>query len=277
MSTLAQPSVISQLMASGVLDRALVALEARYRETPRDLALLRRLGTTYRQKGALDLAAKIFAEVASLDPSDAQAIYLRDLLQGRPGARGENWPVNFLLSRDYLPPAEYRNLLAELTPLALAMTSHRMHGRIPRWDFSGELGLVQKWFAEHIRRHFTAWCDVLRVPAFVPEIRGISFTRYANGESYPLHNDGQSEKGNLLEVVYFVDFAESAFEGGELVLLDAALFGQRLPAWTAIPPVGNTLVVFPSAHWHEIAGVRCDSRSALAGRFMLAAYCRAVA
>jgi len=268
-----QPITVSSIVTSGVLKQAIAAMEKERTDAPRNLALLRRLGNLYRQSGELRQAAEIFGEVSAIDPADQEATYLRDLLGGRSGNRlSSTLPPNFLHSHNYLPDEEYRKLVTTLAPLALAMKPNNLHGRIARWDYVGSLGAVGVWFRQHILEQSAHWCDALRIPSFPPEVRGISFTRYADGQSYPLHNDGQSHQGNLIEVIYFLDFSVAEFRGGELLILDDG--NQRLSGWTAIPPTANCMVVFPSTHWHEIAPVRCESRDPLAGRFMLAAYLR---
>ena len=112
-----------------------------------------------------------------------------------------------------------------------------------------------------LRPRVDAIARALDIEAFEPRRTEMQITVHGDGDFYRLHRDDQGDDvaARTLSYLYYLHRRPRAFEGGELVLLDA----ERV----SIEPVHNSIVVFASNVEHEVLPVRVPSGDLADGRF----------
>jgi len=94
---------------------------------------------------------------------------------------------------------------------------------------------------------------------------------YMDGDWYGWHRDHNDQWHRLLNFVYYLNLAGD-FTGGELELshrpeeIDDV---NKLKANETIPPIDNTLILFPSYIWHRVKEVKMQSNHMLHGRITI--------
>lgn len=164
---------------------------------------------------------------------------------------------------NFLPAAEHELLFSA----ALA----REDEFIPSTTTSGDTGHRRSRLLQEIpvpyRDAFLGAIDLawpvaarsLQVPRFRVSRVVAQLTMHGDGDYYRMHDDNglPSIARRAITFVYYVHGEPRAFEGGELALADTPV---------AVPPLGNSVVFFPSGHRHEVREVRTDGSFAN-GRF----------
>jgi len=111
------------------------------------------------------------------------------------------------------------------------------------------------------------------MPEFPIETVEMQFTAHNDGDFYKAHRD-HGEGGmehRRLTFVYYFNRQPRAFSGGGLALFDSLTDGSRYSAqlYSLVEPADNSLIVFPSAFWHEVQKVSCPGGAYADSRFTL--------
>jgi SM-20-related protein len=181
----------------------------------------------------------------------------------------------FTIIDDFLGPQEHRELLA----FALASEEQFKAGSVTSYDPDQRQNLVILGFGESvhsrlIQNRLLVWFPLLAktfaMPVFPLAVVESQLTAAGEGHYFKVHNDDAPNCPRVLSSVYYLHRAPRGFAGGELRLYDSIdTGGVRRPAetFTAVEPVANRLVVFPSEEFHEAMPVRCPSREFADNRF----------
>ena len=86
---------------------------------------------------------------------------------------------------------------------------------------------------------------------------------YPGGGFYRAHTDSPSGRHHPrpLSFVYFFHRRPRRFSGGDLLLYDTDVdtLSCDSAAFSRIVPLRNSIVFFPSACWHQVCPVRCET------------------
>lgn len=110
--------------------------------------------------------------------------------------------------------------------------------------------------------------DYFRIPIAEKPSLAIELTSHTNDGFYDIHNDvNVMTPVRRLSYIYYFHQQPRAFEGGQLHLFDTDVendtFVNKL---TAIEPLHNRLVIFPSAYQHRVFKVSLPGDVAIQGR-----------
>ena len=128
------------------------------------------------------------------------------------------------------------------------------------------------WFLKRIRAELLQFWERIEVSPFGPGPEELQLTNHLDGEFYKVHKDkGITDKEKEMRVtfVYYFHSLPRQFSGGDLLLYDTDLEGDRVVAsYTRTIPAHNTVVFFPS-NYHQETPVSTDSSEIRDGRFTL--------
>ena len=284
----------------GLLDQAETVLRRALAADPHNAGALLRLGDVHRRKGDLPAALDLYRRLHALRPDHAAAFWLSAILGGGrvpdvapPGFR----PAPFVRMTDFLEPAQQDRLLT------LTLAGGERFGPAPVGSRAGkrrmDLGMRTAFLADdRTRREVRSWFgpklrDVL--PHVLTRLRmdeatggggrgdaasregaprygiELNVTAHPAGGFFGAHRDvEEGVSGNRkLTFVYYFHREPRRFSGGDLLLYDtdfeAGLASNN--AFTRIEPLRNSLVVFPSACYHEVTPVECATDDFGDGRF----------
>ena len=176
---------------------------------------------------------------------------------------------------DFLSAQEHDELLA----YALISEAQFQKGTVTTYDPGVRQNLVILNFGESVHSRllenrlliwFPLLARTLGVPMFPLATVESHLTAAADGYYFKMHSDEAPEIPRVLSCLYYLHREPRGFAGGDLRLYDCLEDGAtRRPAdtFTAVTPVANRLVVFPSEEFHEAMPVRCPSREFADSRF----------
>lgn len=99
-------------------------------------------------------------------------------------------------------------------------------------------------------------------------------TAHNDGNYYKLHNDNGMPPLDKRELtyVYYFNREPKAFSGGELLLYDEKIEGDRFlkaDSFQLIEPTNNSIIFFYSRYWHQVLSVNCPTRNFADSRFTI--------
>ena len=276
----------------GILDQAAVVLRRKLAANPHDAKALLRLGDVHRCRGKLAAALDTYRRLQALESSHVTAAWLVSILNGDgtpdrppPGYR----PVPFVRMSDFLTPAQQGllfPLLARRERFRPARVGKAIVDRATRTAFVADSRIlrdVRSWFCPKLRGVLPQVLALLRTEEISAQRESyrieLDVTAHVAGGFYKAHRDN-SEDFNLrrkLSFVYYFHRHPRRFAGGDLLLHDTD-FDNHLASpvqCTRIEPLHNSAVFFPSAAFHQIAPVECDTRDFADGRFTVNGWIRA--
>ena len=276
----------------GILDQAAMVLRRKLAANPHDAKALLRLGDVHRCRGELAAALDTYRRLQALEPGHVTAAWLVSILNGDgtpdrppPGDR----PVPFVRMTDFLTPAQQGllfPLLAGRERFRPAQVGKTVVDRATRTAFVADgriLRDVRSWFCPKLRGVLPQVLARLRTEEISAQRESyrieLDVTAHVAGGFYKIHRD-DSEDFNLrrkLSFVYYFHRRPRRFAGGDLLLHDTD-FDNHLASlvwYTRIEPLHNSAVFFPSAAFHQITPVECDTRDFADGRFTVNGWIRA--
>ncbi|MGD8329106.1 MAG: 2OG-Fe(II) oxygenase [Acidobacteriota bacterium] len=268
------------LFRSGLLERAIAALEPAHRADPTNLKLGTRLVDAYRASGDLAAAAELVARLAGTAPDDRWLAYLDDLFSGRattPSAvDAETVPAPFVVHDGFLPDYEREQIWDFALRSPQAFKAATVARRFARTDIDQRVDPdarrartisspreVAALMEPRLRPLVQS--EAGRLGLAPPRIDHIELevAAYGNGDLFRCHQDlFEAERSRrVLSYVYFFAPEPLAFSGGELLLYDLDTSRQSFAPnrFTRIDPACNRLVLFDPATFHEVTPIRCAS------------------
>lgn len=174
----------------------------------------------------------------------------------------------FVVIDDFLSPQEHNELLA----FALLSEEQFQAGTVTSYDPETRQNLAILGFGESVHSRliqnrlliwFPLLAKTLGIPMFPLATVESQLTAAGDGHYFKVHCDEAPDLPRVLSCVYYLHREPRGFAGGELRLYDSIeTGGSRRPAdtFTAVEPVANRLVVFPSEEFHEAMPVRCPTK-----------------
>ncbi len=242
----------------------------------------------------IDRAAGRLAEAAAaarrwhaLAPQDLQAAAMAAALNGQPLPPDYDGvtAVPFMLLDDFLAPAQHAAVVDYFLEAVVDLIDAsvvKADGLRVRDDAARsarvayEPATIKDWFVPLVAQHFEAAFQQFGIPAFVPAKLELQLTASFHGDFYRRHRDYDPAKPNGVETrrlsyVYYFRPPGGSFEEGLLRLYDWRPTDERATVlrYTAIEPLDNRLIIFPSHALHEVMPVRALSGRVEDGRFTL--------
>ena len=253
-------SGFARLIASGLLERRCAAIRQGLCRDPGAGAPWMRLANTSRSLGALTASSRAYSHAAMLGVNSVEARALSALTRGDPA------PAVALADQRAAP------FLQGVSPLSSTILAAVLARRDPIAGEAGRPGLVGMGIHAPGVRDAVVWrlseplmTDVLECcRPFATEAARVLFGQrpeladvehnlidYSGGGSYRAHVDvgkpGDETARRVLTMVLYLDIAETAFTGGDLLLLD-----RKGNAVTRIRPRTGLIVAFPSDTVHDV-------------------------
>lgn len=198
----------------------------------------------------------------------------------QPGQATQLRRPQFVVIDDFLSPLEHSELLA----FALISEEQFEAGTVTTYQPEIRQNLVMLRFGETvhsrlIQNRLLVWFPLLAktfgMSVFPLGTVESHLTATGDGQYFKVHCDDAPDVPRVLSCVYYLHREPRGFAGGELRLYDSIEAGNsRRPAETfsAVEPVANRLVVFPSEEFHEAMPVRCPSKEFADSRFAITSW-----
>ena len=274
------------LRPGGLQDLAAAALERTLAADPDNAHALWKLAEIHRRRGDFAAARDLYRRRRVRGPDRRKAAWLYRVLGGdgpRGAAPGGVWPAPFVWMTDFLAPGECDRLLALGTARRECFTPAKV-GDPSTWRMDPEVRITLEADTRTMQE---------ARPRIVPKIRSVlpdvlarlgmpgldryriemDMRVYLGGGFYQAHVDSRSMDhcSRVLSFVYFVHREPRRFSGGDLLLYDTDV---DTSAWTCaafsrIVPLRNSIVFFPSACWHQVCLVQCETDDFGDGRWAL--------
>ena len=181
----------------------------------------------------------------------------------------------FVVVDDFLSLQEHDELLA----YALVSEAQFQRGTVTTYDPDIRQNLVILNFGDSVHSRllenrllvwFPLLAKTLGVPLFPLAPVESHLTAATDGYYFKMHSDEAPEIPRVLSCLYYLHREPRGFAGGELRLYDCITDGgtrRAAETYTAVTPLANRLVVFPSEEFHEAMPVRCPSKEFADSRF----------
>ncbi len=181
----------------------------------------------------------------------------------------------FFVVDDFLSVPEHDELLA----YALFSEAHFQAGTVSAYEpgvrqNQAILNFQESVHSRLLENRLLIWLPllgkILGTPIFPLAAFESQLTAAKDGYYFKTHTDEAADIPRLLTCIYYLHRQPRGFAGGELRLYDRVeAAGARTAAetFTAIAPLANRLVVFPSDELHEALPVRCPSGAFADSRF----------
>ncbi|MFN0264531.1 2OG-Fe(II) oxygenase [Tepidamorphus sp. 3E244] len=131
-------------------------------------------------------------------------------------------------------------------------------------------------FANRLKLHLPHLMKTLAVDQMRFEDAELQLTASNDGDFFKQHSDSDHNHERAgtraLTFVYYLHREPCPFTGGDLLFFDHG--DVNAAGVTAVPPRNNSLVAFPSEHFHEVDLVRCPSRAFGDSRFTVNGWLR---
>ena len=262
-----------------LLPLAEAALRRTLAADPHDTDAQWKLAGVHRRQGSFGAARALYRRLGVHGPDRRKAAWLHAVLGGDgppEAAPGGIWPAPFVWMTNFLGDGECDRLLTlalqdreRFTPAQVGPPSS------PRVDPQSRLTLeaggrtmqaFRSWFAPKIRRLVPEALARLRMEGIDRYRIEMAMRVYPTGGFYRAHSDAGSHAdaafdARKLSFVYFFHREPSRFSGGDLLLYDTdadtgdCSFGD----FSRIVPLRNSIVFFPSACWHQVTPVQCET------------------
>ena len=293
MPTLLRPGGL-QALAEAALRRTLAA-------DPHDADAQWKLAEIHRRQGNFAAARALYRRLGVHGPDRRKAAWLDAVLGGDgppEAAPGGIWPAPFVWMTDFLDAVECDRLLA----LALHGRERFAYAEVgdpssPRLDPEVRVTLeaddrtmqaFRPWFAPKIRRLVPEVLARLRMEGIDRYGVEISMRVYLTGGFYRPHPDAYNHaaapfrhayallRARKLSFVYFFHREPSRFSGGDLLLYDTDTDTGvcSYDRFSRIVPLRNSIAFFPSACWHQVTPVLCETDDFGDGRWTVNGHVR---
>jgi predicted 2-oxoglutarate/Fe(II)-dependent dioxygenase YbiX len=207
-------------------------------------------------------------------------------LAGGPAAGGIV-PAPVAAVPDFLPAGRMAELLgfvhdhgdrfstATVGNAGAVRTEVRNNVRLDRPEVQAAL---RGWFLDALRAALPAIVAVLGERPFTVGAIEIKLGAYPGGSFFRLHRDRpapgapdratRGDRARRLSFVYFLHPSPRSFAGGDLLLHDTDVDGDRYwpHRYTRVVPTTDTLACFPSGFYHQVTEVREATGRVSAGR-----------
>jgi Rps23 Pro-64 3,4-dihydroxylase Tpa1-like proline 4-hydroxylase len=191
-------------------------------------------------------------------------------------------PSLFNQFRNFLSKEEVRYLL----DYAAAHEKEFIAGTVTtkQQDYRHARVLHQFPFADYMRyrvfRVFERAAKAVGMSVFPMGKIEAQMTAHNEGDYFQVHNDSGDKinETRMLTFVYYFHKEPKVFSGGELTLFPTLqsipLSQQRVHGSVVVEPQCNSLVVFPSACYHQVSPVVCASKKFVDSRFTVNGWVR---
>lgn len=181
----------------------------------------------------------------------------------------------YVVVDDFLSPQEHDELLA----YAVISQDQFQAGTVTTYEPDVRQNLVilnfgdsvhSRLFENRLLVHYPLFARALGIPVFPLAPIESQLTAAGDGYYFKVHTDEAPDVPRVLTCVYYLHRQPRGFAGGELRLYDVIEEGdarRSAETFTALAPVANRLVVFPSNEFHEALPVRCPSKAFEDNRF----------
>ncbi len=270
----------------GLLEKAVAMLDQKLEQDPSDPGNLRALGDMLRSKGELERALLIYKKLVHFHPQDPIALQACAILEGKPlpFPPTEMTTAPFVRIEDFLSQEEHSSVLNCLRKKRHAFKSSDVairdfpNPRSSQVLYEQDLEDVQTFFTNHVHRTLPEIWPRLGMDPFIPDRTEMQMVSHLDGDYYTIHRDSRDLPGyrrRKLSYVYYFYEEPGEFEGGDLLLYDTdVLKDQCTQIFTALKPLNNSIVFFPSHYYHEVAPVTCKTTDPSKGRNALNGWMR---
>ena len=264
------------LRPGGLQDLAAAALERTLAADPGNADARWKLAEIHRRRGDFAAARGLYRRLRTRGPDRRKAVWLHRVLSGdgpREAPPGGLWPAPFVWIKSFLAPGECDRLLALGAARRECFTPARVGApSAPHVDPETRMTLeadprtmrearprigpkIRSVLPDVLARLGMAGLDRYRIE--------MGMRVYPGGGFYRAHADDQApgHRSRVLSFVYFFHRQPRRFSGGDLLLYDTDV---DTSAWTCtafsrIVPLRNSIVFFPTACWHQVCPVRCET------------------
>ena len=268
------------------LNRALAKLEQKLAADPDDAEKLRQMGDLQRKLGDFDAASETYRKLKAVD-EDAGAAWWAWWIGALNGeklpasAPEERHPTPFVRIPNFLTAAQQNVLLDSVRKgaehFAPAVVTKGDKGSVnldTRAAFVAKRSVrrqIRPWFVEELRRVVGDVFEHFGIDNAREYHVELDVTAHRRGGFYLPHRDSGHARVNsrLVSFAYYFHREPKGFAGGELLLYDTCIATDRYraTAFSRIEPINNSLVLFPSAYYHEVLPVRATSDAFENARF----------
>ena len=264
------------LRPGGLLDLAAAALERTLAADPGNAHALWKLAEIHRRQGDFAAARGLYRRLRVRGPDRRKAAWLHRVLGGDgppEAAPGGVWPAPFVWMRNFLAPGECDRLLALgaarrecFTPAKVGDPSATRVDPEVRMTLEADARTMQESrprIGPKIRSVLPDVLARLGMPGLDRYRIDMSIRVYLGGGFYRAHSDSLSmgHHSRVLSFVYFFHREPRRFSGGDLLLYDTDVdtYAWTCTAFSRIVPLRNSIVFFPSACWHQVCPVQCET------------------
>ncbi len=274
------------LRPGGLQELAEAALRRTLAADPDDTDAQWKLAGIHRRQGNFAAARDLYRRLGAHGPDRHKAAWLHTVLggDGPPEAAPRGiWPAPFVWMANFLAPEQCDRLLAlalqgrERFVLAQvgAQSSERVDPEV-RLTLEADNRTTQHfrpWFARKIRSLVPEVLARLRMEGIGRFQLELGMRGYHTGGFYRAHRDtgAITHRSRKLSFVYFFHRQPRRFSGGDLLLYDtdadAGVYSYS--DFSRIVPLRNSIVFFPSACWHQVHSVQCETDDFGDGRWVV--------
>ena len=267
------------LRPGGLQDLAAAVLERTLAADPDDADALWKLAEVRRRQGDFPAARSLYRRLRTRGPDRRKAAWLHRVLGGdgpREAPPGGVWPAPFVWMKSFLAPGECDRLLAlgaarreSFTPAMVGPPSASRVDPEVRMTLEADRRTMQEVrsrIGPQIRSVLPEVLARLGMAGLDRYLQGNIEMRmrvYPGGGFYRAHADNLSVEQRLrvLSYVYFFHRRPRRFSGGDLLLYDTDVdtSAGTCAAFSRIVPLRNSIVFFPSACWHQVCPVQCET------------------
>ena len=273
------------LRPGGLQDLAAAALERTLAADPGNAHALWKLAEIHRRQGDFAAARGLYRRLRVRGPDRRKAAWLHRVLGGdgpQETAPGGVWPAPFVWRKNFLAPGECDRLLALgagrrecFTPAKVGDPSTTRVDPEVRITLEADPRTTKEVRPRIGPKIRSVLPDVLaRLGMAGLDYRyGIEMSMrvYLGGGFYRAHADSLStdHRPRVLSFVYFFHRQPRRFSGGDLLLYDTDVdtYAWTCAAFSRIVPLRNSIVFFPSACWHQVCSVQCETDDFEDGRW----------
>jgi len=256
----------------GLIDKAIAVCEEKMASHPHDSANLHTIVAMLRGRGDLKRAASIYRILARLCPNDVQVARGNAVFQGSPlppTITPGYQTAPFVRIEGFLNQEEHNHLLNFLTQKRKAFRSSEVavqdypNPRSSLVLYEPDLAEIQAFFTTRVHAQLPHVFPRLGLEPFTPGRTEMQMVSHLDGDYYTLHRDSRDldvYRDRRLSYVYYFHKEPATFQGGDLLLYDTDEQNDRCSqVFTALEPVNNSIVFFPSHYYHEVTPVSSTS------------------
>ena len=265
------------LRPGGLQDLAAAALERTLAADPGNAHALWKLAEIHRRQGDFAAARGLYRRLRTRGPDRRKAAWLHRELGGdgpQEAAPGGLWPAPFVWMRNFLAPGECDRLLALgaarrecFTPAGVGDPSALRVDPGVRITLEADPRTMEEGrprIGPKIRSVLPDVLARLGMPGLDHWYSiDMGMRVYLGGGFYRAHSDSRSmgHRPRVLSFVYFFHREPRRFSGGDLLLYDTDVdtYAWTCTAFSRIVPLRNSIVFFPSACWHQVCPVQCET------------------